>query len=461
MLGFGQIAPPLALPPHHPGLLAVRFRDSLAGANAPGIVRLLEHHRAGRLRRVTPLHPDVARQIDDQGCRSLAEQLRIASRYSGPTARHARTFLVDAGARQAMADDLADRLAADPQVESVGRVPIRFLTARAGKALPADLVPPPLRNWHLGQIGWRPAERRGFRDAPGVRVAVLDSGVDVDHPALEGRIRRYVYRYPKLAALSGQDHVGHGTHVSGIIGGNDRGAELHGMCRADLRVWKIFDDAPELDPTLGLFYYLVNPTLYWRALHACIVERVDVLNLSLGGTTMDDHIEGPLFHDLLAQGTTIVAAVGNMRQNGSPRCFPAALPHVIAVGATDQHDIVAPFSSRARHLALAAPGVGIWSSLPRYPGSPMFAATRAGNRFRRGKPTPRNQRFDAWPGTSMAAPLVTGAVAVLIANRGRVSCAEARTLLMRSSDRVPGMKGKRWTPDYGAGRLNLQRLLAE
>ncbi len=468
---FGPIAPPSALTPHHQGLLAIRFRSSVdellgagdpAASEAPGIARLLELHAADRLRGTTALHPEVDHRIAAERRRALRDHLVIAAAHRGGTRAHARAFLVDVGPRSSVFDDLSERLGADRHVESVGPVPIRYLMAGRASAADGGLVAPVTRNWHLARIAWEPDQRRGYRDAASIRVGVLDSGVDRDHPALRRTVRGYVHRYPGLAKVSARDHLGHGTHVSGIIGGRDPGVDLHGVCRAQIRVWKIFGDQPQLDPSLNLFYYLVEPTLYWRALHACVVEKIDVLNLSLGGTTMDRQIEKPLFDDLLARGTAIVAATGNMRQSGSPRCFPAALPKVIAVGATDENDVVAPFSSRARHMALTAPGVGIWSSLPRYPGNPMFAAvTTAGKTPHRGAPKPRNRHFDAWPGTSMAAPLVAGAVALLLANRGPMSSEEARTALMKAADRVPSMKGKRWTPDYGAGRLNIQRLLAE
>ncbi len=77
------------------------------------------------------------------------------------------------------------------------------------------------------------------------------------------------------------------------------------------------------------------------------------------------------------------------------------------------------------------------------------------------RPLARNTRYDAWPGTSAACPHVTAAVALLIAARGTLPPAEVKRRLMRSADRVPGMNGRRFDTRYGAGRLNLRRLLEQ
>jgi len=68
--------------------------------------------------------------------------------------------------------------------------------------------------------------------------------------------------------------------------------------------------------------------------------------------------------------------------------------------------------------------------------------------------------YAALRGTSMASPHVAGAVALLLANKGNMSPAEVRTRLMQTADKVPGMGGLNFHPDYGAGRLNLLRLLS-
>lgn len=202
--------------------------------------------------------------------------------------------------------------------------------------------------------------------------------------------------------------------------------------------------------------------MYRRALADCLEQGVEVINLSIGGPGKPDPQEQDLFNLLLANGTTIVAAMGNERQFGSPTSFPAAIPGVIAVGATSLNDRVARFSNRGNHISLGAPGVAIWSTLPTYPGQLGFEAVPGpGGLPLEGKPLRRETDYDAWDGTSMASPHVAAAAALLVANRGKMSPAAVRTQLMQTADRVAGMQGRDVHPDYGAGRLNLLRLLSE
>lgn len=101
--------------------------------------------------------------------------------------------------------------------------------------------------------------------------------------------------------------------------------------------------------------------MYRRALLDCLEQNIDVINLSIGGGGFDPH-ERDLFNNLLANGTTIVAAMGNDRESGSPTSYPAAYPGVIAVGATSRDDTIASFSNSGNHITISAPGVAIWST---------------------------------------------------------------------------------------------------
>jgi subtilisin family serine protease len=316
--------------------------------------------------------------------------------------------------------------------------------------------------WNLRKIKWSEARAQpGFVDADNVRVAVLDTGIDHDHEDLQGVVREYTYEYPSLPAVSGQkDIIGHGTHVAGTIAALiNNSVGINGICQCQMHVWKIFDDQTTYLPSRRAFMYVVNPEMYLRALADCVDQDIDVLNLSIGGPGKPSDQEQVLFDILQANGTTIVAAMGNERLYGSPHSYPAKIHGVVAVGATKIDDSVANFSNRGSHIALSAPGVGIWSTLPSYPGQMGFEATVDGSDIREGKPIRRETDYAAWDGTSMATPHVTGAAALLIAKHGKMSGITVRQHLQASADSVPGMSGSSFDPDYGAGRLNLLRLL--
>ena len=201
--------------------------------------------------------------------------------------------------------------------------------------------------------------------------------------------------------------------------------------------------------------------MYRRALSDCINQGVDVVNLSIGGPGAPDFQERTLFNMLLARGTTVVAAMGNERMQGSPTSYPAAIPGVIAIGATSIDDTIASFSNRGNHVALSAPGVAIWSTLPTFPGQTGFTATIGPNGLPvEGRAMSREVNYDAWAGTSMATPHVTAAVALLKAKAGALTPTEVRAKLTGTVDKVAGMQGQNWHPDFGFGRLNLRTLLA-
>jgi subtilisin family serine protease len=237
--------------------------------------------------------------------------------------------------------------------------------------------------WNLQKIRWDEGRALpNFKEANEVEVAVLDTGVDLDHPDLESRVSNYVFDHPHFAGTSSdQDIVGHGTHVAGSIAAdNTNNLGVDGICNCRLKIWKIFDDIPDLVRggafSQSKFVYFVDPAMYQRALADCLDEDVDVINLSIGGPGLPDQNELQLFSDLLDNGTTIVAAMGNQRRAGSPTSYPAAIPGVIAVGATNIDDTVANFSNRGNHISLCAPGVGPNSPPFVVPATPGYRASR-------------------------------------------------------------------------------------
>lgn len=482
---WGHVTDPRAL--YHPNLLIMRFRPSAhqapafaalnqaaprqsIGDTGLDVLELLQ--QSGRIKRVRPLSREVGQQSRD-----------MAAAMAGPhrplhtlqlTAAHAASAGTDKDALPGTSVieldhdvdvvELRDRLAEDGHLEFVNLVPVRYL---AGKVRPKA---GPLRNppsdpglWNLQKIQWAQARAlAGFNDAAEVKVGVLDTGVDEDHPDLRGRIAGYVFQHPDIPNASGRnDIVGHGTHVSGTIGAtNNNHIGINGICAAKIFVWKIFTDEAQFDSGGGSFGYFVDPVMYHRALADALKQKMQVINLSIGGPGRPDASESQLFASLIRAGVAVVAAMGNDREIGSPISFPAAIPGVIAVGATGIDDTVASFSNRGNHISLCAPGVGIWSTLPTYAGQEGFYAVPGpGGQPMEGKPIKRETDYDAWDGTSMATPHVTGAAALRLAKTSGLTLAQLKSALENSADKVADMNNQAFTPDYGFGRLNLLKLL--
>ena len=461
------------LPTHHPDMLVLRVRKSAARiarllardpeqarAQAPGLYALHRLEQTGKLHHAHPLGSRArrdaarARRFGDLKAGLLAAAREHDPRL--PNSAHLLVHLHEARQRAA----LHRALRRDPHVAAVAKVPARYLHA----ANPTDGLLPPERMWNHARIQLAEARRlKQFRSARGIRVAVLDSGVQTHHPSLRGRVHEYVHRWAPSHQLktSAKDIVGHGTHITGIINaGHDRTLGIEGIAPCRLTVMKVFDDRLDATGIAGTKVFLVNPLFYRWSLEECFARRYHAVNLSLGGPAPPDPHEAALLRGLLQRRTVIVAAMGNALKQRSQPAYPAAFPGVIAVGAVGPDDVVAPFSRRGPHIALCAPGVAIWSTLPTFPGEFGFTEGDVpGERRSKRRPLARNTRYDAWPGTSGACPHVTAAVALLLASRGHLTPAQVKTRLQRSADRVPGMHGKRFDPSYGAGRLNLRKLL--
>lgn len=505
-----------SLPKYHENMLLVQMRPhrtttslavSLAArGGSEGLSALAFLERAGMIRRVTPIRPrgvqfsgsllsfatsGAARTLDIGSHAPIGEAVEIDRdeiRASAEGIGGAASALLTTADLQADdvgggvslvelengqdVDALRRALADDAHVVSVSKVPIRYLQERASRSrasAPRIAATPPAASsmWNLARIRWAQAlATPGFQDAGDIRVGVLDSGIERDHPDLNGRIADYVYEHPELPGASSlQDVIGHGTHVAGTIAASSANSfGINGICSPQLHSWKIFDDQPDLleDPTTGQaeYVYFVEPVMYLAALLDCIDARMDVINLSIGGGGRPSASEADAFQRLIAGGTTIVASMGNEREFGSPISYPAAIPGIVAVGATGMTDGVAYFSNRGNHISLCAPGMAIWSTLPTNPGQTGWQAVRgSGGYWTRGAPFSRETDYDAWQGTSMAAPHVAAAAALYIANAGRQAPDAVRRALIGSCDRVAGMAGANFHPDYGYGRLNLEKLV--
>ena len=191
----------------------------------------------------------------------------------------------------------------------------------------------------------------------GIKVAIIDSGIDYNHPDLAGN---YFGGYDFVNKdTEPMDDDGHGTHVAGTVAAEDNGEGVVGVApEAFLYALKVLDET-------GRGYVSdVAAAIQWATFPPEPYESMDIINMSLGGGASDLLEEVcQLAYD---KGLLLVAAAGNSGNppgRGDNIIYPARYASVIAVAATDQSDKRARWSSTGSELELSAPGVGINSTL--------------------------------------------------------------------------------------------------
>lgn len=314
------------------------------------------------------------------------------------------------------------RLRASKAVDLVEPVPNRWLSA-------AD--PMVNRQWGLRAIRWFDGKHP---DATKLHVAVLDSGIDEGHPDLKKSIEEYHHD-----GNTARDFLGHGTHVSGTIAALiNNSVGIAGVANCRLHCWKIFDD-----PKAGSTEQNFNFEFYSRALASALDSEIKVINLSIGGTE-NSRAEAAVFGELADAGVVVAAAMGNEFEEGNPKEYPAGYAGPLAVGAIDETDRRASFSCTGAHIGLVAPGVNILSTVPLIKAS--FAETTD---------------YDSWPGTSMATPHVAGCAVLVYGNTPKSKAAAVAVVkrLTSTARKLPAMKKKKFTREYGAGLLDLAAAL--
>ncbi|MEJ8632971.1 S8 family peptidase [Streptomyces sp. MS2.AVA.5] len=284
-----------------------------------------------------------------------------------------------------------------------------------------------------GQINAPAAWKAGYH-GKGVKVAVLDTGVDDTHPDLSGRIAQ-----AKDFSNSGStgDRFGHGTHVAATVGGTGAasGGSMRGVAaEAELLVGKVLDDngyGTESSVIEGM---------EWAA-----AQDAKVINMSLGGGPTDgtDPMSQAVNALTASTDSLFVIAAGNDGANGQSTIgSPGTANAALTVGAVDRDDSLAGFSSRGPRLGdgavkpdVTAPGVGI------------VAARAAGTTMG----TPVNANYVAASGTSMATPHVAGAAAILAQQHPNWSAQQLKDALISTSKTVSGTK----VTQQGGGRIDL------
>ena len=269
-----------------------------------------------------------------------------------------------------------------------------------------------------------------------VPVGVLDTGVDTDHPDLAGAVAEAV---DFTGGGDGVDRVGHGTQVASVIAGSGAasGGRYRGMA-PDARIFSAKVCASALCAESSIIEGMT-----WAARD----KDLKVVNLSLGqpdrpGT---DLLEEAVDTLTARYGTLFVIAAGN---DGGRVSSPASADAALAVGASTLSDKVAGFSNRGPRAGddglkpdLIAPGVNI-------------IAARSGD-----SKLPASGRHGAYSrqsGTSMAAPHVTGAAAIVAQEHPEWSPARIKAALMSAATPIAGAAADR----AGAGRLDVARAVA-
>jgi subtilisin family serine protease len=267
----------------------------------------------------------------------------------------------------------------------------------------------------LAQIGV-PEAWKTTRGDPSVVVAVIDSGVDLTHPDLDG-VTVVAPRNTFWNNADVTDAVGHGTHVTGtILAETDNAQGIAGIAPAStLMPIKVSDDDSFLS------FSDVLDGVDWAREHGA-----DIVNMSLGGELTPEQVAlgQPTFTAARDAGILMVAAAGN--DATEMREYPASFAGVVSVNAVDGQDHLADFSNTGKAIDLAAPGVDLVSTVP-------------------------GAGYEVHSGTSMASPHVAGVAALVWAARPDLKVDELEAVL-RASAKDLGDPGHDLV--YGDGRVD-------
>ncbi|MEY9859155.1 membrane-anchored mycosin MYCP [Catenulispora sp. GAS73] len=244
-----------------------------------------------------------------------------------------------------------------------------------------------------------------------VKVAVVDSGIDVGAPQLAGAVDVAdsvslvdPKTYPATA-----DALGHGTMVAGIIAARARsGSGIVGL-------------APSVVSLLSIRTYKTcesEDAPIAQGIREAVARGAKIVNVSAGSSTNSPDLASAV-RDAQAAGVLIVAAAGNLgaQQDGNPPQYPAAYPGVIAVAAVGADRAVTPYSEHGAYVGIAAPGGS--SDAPLLGIGPADNGTLASGL-----------------GTSFAAPYVTATAALVWSRYPSLTAAQVRQRLYATADRM-------------------------
>ncbi len=273
-----------------------------------------------------------------------------------------------------------------------------------------------------------------FSTGSGVTVAVIDSGVDADHPQLHrpGKILPGRDFYLKGKLPGNYDCISHGTGVAGIIAADGLPGVGFAGIAPGARILPVRVSERETDNTGNTEE--INPNILAKGIKYAVDARARVINLSLAGFRDERPVRQAIAY-AVAHDVVVVAAVGNGQGsgNGNLPSYPASYPGVIGVGAIDNAGARVTASQVGSYVDLVAPG-----------GSVLTPTRVAGHAYQ--------------DGTSFAAPFVAGTAALVRAAWPKLTAAQVAQRLMATADPARGGSGSQ---EYGAGIVDPYRAVTE
>ena len=281
-----------------------------------------------------------------------------------------------------------------PSMEAI-MAPLAALKQRPSAAAPAPEAGQVIQ-WGVKRVD-APAAWAKSRGA-GVKVVVIDTGLDMTHPDLAGNIKGGWNAITKSNDFN-DDH-GHGTHCGGNIAALDNAVGIVGVApKADLYGVKVLDanGSGTFDDVIAGMQWAVD-------------NHMEVASMSLGADQGNQAL-ADMVAAMKKGGVTLVAAAGN---SGGAVGFPGGYPGAIAVAASDSNDALADFSSRGPEVAVIAPGVNVYS-------------------------LSKNGGYETMSGTSMATPHVAGLAVLYVSKHKGATPDQVRAALSAASTKLDGV----------------------
>ena len=300
--------------------------------------------------------------------------------------------------------------------------------------------------WYLQRINFQRAwdlVPEQTSDLSTIRVAIIDSGIDVIHPEFEGRLTNGV-NFLDFDNRP-EDDYGHGTHVAGLLGAainNDEG--IAGVApRALIDTYKVLDEYGG-----GSIRNVAD------AIDAATSNGAKIINLSLEARQSHPLMQNSV-EKAAKTGVLLIAASGNFNTNVA---YPASYPDVMAIASTGYRDARANYSNYGEEIELSAPGGGefegyldgVYSDQHEM----LIHSTWPGGVFcDKWRGVPPESSYCSTEGTSMSAALVTGAAALIWSISPHLNADEVRQILIDSATPLPDASAT----ELGAGLLDVHR----